>query len=84
MRLIEAEERENEEEEKRKQSSTELKDQLFTRRTKQNTSRKHSRDSDPDARKPDEKRMRVTPPEQSNGASEDESEDEEVGCDNCC
>ncbi|CAI5709107.1 unnamed protein product [Hyaloperonospora brassicae] len=78
LRLIEAEERENEEEKKRKQSSTELKDQLFTRRTKQNTSKKHPRDSDPGTMKPDEKRMRVTAPEQSNGASGDDSEDEEL------
>uniref|UniRef100_M4C422 BRCT domain-containing protein n=1 Tax=Hyaloperonospora arabidopsidis (strain Emoy2) TaxID=559515 RepID=M4C422_HYAAE len=80
LRLIEAEEREIEEEKKRKRSSTEIKNQLFTRRTKKNTS-KHSRDSGSDAIKADEKRMRVTPPEQSNGAIEDDSEDEEVGCD---
>uniref|UniRef100_A0AAV1UI70 RNA polymerase II subunit A C-terminal domain phosphatase n=1 Tax=Peronospora matthiolae TaxID=2874970 RepID=A0AAV1UI70_9STRA len=77
LRLIEAEEREIEEEKKRKRSSTEIKDQLFTRRAKKNTS-KHARDPDSDAIKAAEKRMRVTSPEQSNGAIEDDSEDEEL------
>ncbi|OWZ15947.1 hypothetical protein PHMEG_00010334 [Phytophthora megakarya] len=76
LRLIEAEERENEEEEKRKQSSTDIKDQLFSRRIKKE-SKRHP-ESDPTESRPDEKRMRVTRTDLDGGVDEnaDEEEDE--------
>ncbi|KUF87163.1 hypothetical protein AM588_10003704 [Phytophthora nicotianae] len=69
LRLMEAEERENEEEEKRIHLSTNIKDQLFSRRMKES---KRSLESDPSAAKPGEKRMRVTPSEPTNGEAENE------------
>ncbi|ETP36332.1 hypothetical protein F442_15704 [Phytophthora nicotianae P10297] len=76
LRLMEAEERENEEEEKRIHLSTNIKDQLFSRRMKES---KRSLESDPSAAKPGEKRMRVTPSEPTNGEAEnEEGDDEEV------
>ncbi|KAG6976008.1 hypothetical protein JG688_00001812 [Phytophthora aleatoria] len=74
LRLMEAEERENEKEEKRKHSSTNIKDQLFSRRVKES---KRSPESDLTAAKPDKKRMRVTPSEQANGEAENEEGDDE-------
>ncbi|KAG3192547.1 hypothetical protein PC128_g10524 [Phytophthora cactorum] len=74
LRLMEAEERENEKEEKRKHSSTNIKDQLFSRRVKES---KRSQESDLTAAKPDKKRMRVTPSEQANGGAENEEGDDE-------
>ncbi|GMF31104.1 unnamed protein product [Phytophthora lilii] len=74
LRLIEAEERENEEEEKRKRSSTDIKDQLSSRRVKKdNTKRSHDSDT---AGTVGGKRMRV---EQNDAAENDEEEEEEVG-----
>ena len=84
LRLIEAEERENEEEKKRKQSSSNIKDQLSTRRAEQDNG-KRTHDSDPAAVRPEGKRMRIAPSEQIGGAeSAKDEEDEEVSLDNCC
>lgn len=75
MRLMEAEERENEEEQKRKHSSKNIKDQLFSRRVKKES--KRPLESDPTTTtRPGEKRMRVTS-EQANGTADDEEGDDE-------
>ncbi|KAK1947742.1 RNA polymerase II subunit A C-terminal domain phosphatase [Phytophthora citrophthora] len=66
MRLMEAEEREHEQEEKRKQSSTDIKDQLFSRRVKKGS--KRSPESNPTAAK----RMRAS------FADEEAEEDDEL------
>ncbi|EGZ05748.1 hypothetical protein PHYSODRAFT_566275 [Phytophthora sojae] len=76
LRLIEAEERESKEEEKRKQSSTDIKDQLFSRRTK-NDSAKRAHEADGATAESGEKRLRVTPSEQQNDGAEDAEEEEE-------
>ncbi|CAI5708459.1 unnamed protein product [Peronospora farinosa] len=76
MRLIEAEERENEEEQKRKQSSSNIKDRLSTRRAEKDNG-KRTHDSDPVAARPEEKRMRIAPPEQIGGAENAEDEEDE-------
>ncbi|KAG7385700.1 RNA polymerase II [Phytophthora pseudosyringae] len=76
LRLMEAEERETEKEEKRKHASTNIKDQLFSRRTKMDG--KRSPESNPTAAKPDDKRMRMTTPsEQTNGEAENAEEEED-------
>ncbi|KAG6618801.1 TFIIF-interacting CTD phosphatase [Phytophthora cinnamomi] len=76
LRLIEAEERESKEEEKRKQSSTDVKDQLFSRRTKSDST-KRAHESAGETAESGEKRMRVTPSEQQNGETENAEEEEE-------
>ncbi|CAH0473310.1 unnamed protein product [Peronospora belbahrii] len=77
MRLIAAEERENEEERKRMESSTNIKDRLITRRAKKDNG-KRTHDSDPAAARPEDKRMRVIPPEQIDGVESADGEDEEL------
>ncbi|RLN56824.1 hypothetical protein BBJ29_003173 [Phytophthora kernoviae] len=61
LRLIEAEERENQEEAKCKQSSTDIKDQLFSRRHGGVDNSKRDRESSIAESASGEKRMRVTP-----------------------
>eukprot|EP00644_Phytophthora_capsici_P016278 jgi/Phyca11/508335/fgenesh2_kg.PHYCAscaffold_34_\ len=68
MRLMEAEEREHEQEEKRKQSSTDVKDQLFFRRVKKDG--KRSPESNPTAAK----RVRLS--EEANKDAEDDELDD--------
>ncbi|KAE9358322.1 hypothetical protein PR003_g1323 [Phytophthora rubi] len=78
LRLIEAEERENKKEEKRKHSSTDIKDQLLSRRTKTDST-KRAHESVADTAESGEKRMRVSPSGQQNDETEDaEEEDEEL------
>ncbi|GMF45981.1 unnamed protein product [Phytophthora fragariaefolia] len=89
LRLIEAEERESKEEEKRKHSSTDIKDQLFSRRTKNDGTKRAHHEPVAATTEPDEKRMRVSPPEQPSGEAEGaEEEEDEVGAANgvlsCC
>uniref|UniRef100_H3GXI3 protein-serine/threonine phosphatase n=1 Tax=Phytophthora ramorum TaxID=164328 RepID=H3GXI3_PHYRM len=75
MRLIEAEERESKEEEKRKQSSSDIKDQLFSRRASKDNNSKRVHESDTVS---GEKRMRVSPPVENGEEEEDELDDLEA------
>ncbi|KAL3666784.1 hypothetical protein V7S43_008404 [Phytophthora oleae] len=75
LRLMEAEEREHEQEEKRKQSSADIKDQLFSRRAKKDG--KRSPESNPTAAK----RMRISFSEQTNEEAEEDDELDDLEAD---
>ncbi|KAG7397355.1 RNA polymerase II [Phytophthora boehmeriae] len=81
LRLIEAEERENEEEVKRKQSSTDVKDQLFSRRHSGASNSKRNRESSTAESASKEKRVRITQPTgviEAETVNNDEEEEEEL------